>query len=139
MSNVAILEFSKSEAGRLQMKTNGDLHLLCVDLLSGESSDPLTTARALRNACAGNEENAVFIGGMQVLEWFAAHCREAALWKLSCKDERHDLDGGTYDQTEMQKKGTLFLALCQFLSNFAGCGEQSSMLLWSPCFGENGR
>ena len=139
MNYNSILEVSKSESGRRHMKANGNLHLLCVDLLSGESSDQLTTARALRNACAGNEENAIFIANMQVVEWIAAYCRETALWKLNCTNEGHNLDGSTDGQTEIQKKGSVFLALCQLLSNFAACGEQSSTFLWSPCFGENGR
>lgn len=139
MDDDVILEFSKTETGRCQMEANGSLDSLCLALLSGTSSNTLTIARALRNACAGNEENASHVKKMKVVEWIAAYCREIALWKSTGEEEGHHLDGSAISGIENHDKELIIMALCQLLSNFAACGVHSSLFLWSSSFGENGR
>ena len=136
-----ILELSKSETGRCQMKEDGSLDVICDAIMSQSSSSSVSAARALRNSCAGNEENASYLSKLKVIEWIAKYCREIALMKMT-PDDSDEPFGGKPDVNmrdgNQQDKDNFLLALCQFLSNFGGCGEESALFLWSSSFGENG-
>ena len=137
-----ILELSKSETGRCQMKTVGSLDVICDAIMSQSSSSSVAAARALRNSCAGNEENASYLSKLKVIEWIAKYCREIALMKMTPEDSDEAFGGGRDDKRDdsnQQETDNFLLALCQFLSNFGGCGEESALFLWSSSFGENGK
>lgn len=145
MQAASILELSKSESGRCQMRSNGSLDFLCTALFSEYSDISLTVARALRNSCAGNIENATYLTEMKVVQWLATCCREIALLKSDFDDDS-DSNGGPYGGTNGEsfskrcntERESFVLALCHLLSNFAACGVQSSLFLWSTFFGEDG-
>ena len=136
-----ILELSKSETGRCQMKEDGSLDVICDAIMSQSSSSSVSAVRALRNSCAGNEENASYLSKLKVIDWIAKYCREIALMKMTPDDNDGPFGGGRDDKVDdrnQQDTDNFLLALCQFLSNFGGCGEESALFLWSSSFGENG-
>ena len=137
-----ILEQSKSETGRCQMKEDGCLDVISDAVMLQSSSSSVAAARALRNSCAGNQENASYLSKLKVIEWIAKYCREIALMKMTPDDSDEPFGGGRDDKGDdrnQQDTDNFLLALCQFLSNFGGCGEESALFLWSSSFGENGK
>ena len=140
----SILEMSKTESGRCQMKSDGSLDYLCSNLFTEYSKTSLSLARALRNSCAGNVQNAGYLMEMNVIPCIAKYCREVALLKSDLHDDHDDSTNAdsnntaSQDRRSIQERELFVLSLCQFLSNFAGCSEASSLFLWSPSFGENG-
>lgn len=108
---------------------------LCKELTSGRKDSSLAAARALRNSCAGNLQNASYLAQNNVIDWIAVYCRETALLKpnYDC-NESDDRD----KQINADERELFVLALCQFLSNFAACGRNPSEYLWSSSFAVHG-
>lgn len=113
------------------MPTLENLDRYCSELSSGSDDESLAAARSLRNSCAGNEENALHLIQTNIIEWIANHCREVALLKL-VDHSNADL---SHRSSSVLHRQSLVLALCQFLSNLAACGEGPSHYLWSSAFG----
>ena len=124
------------------MLTDECLNELCATVRNGSVDEALQAARALRNACAGNRQNAEYLVRSDIIQWIAMYCREIALMKANYSDEeandsRSQISECTKD-SDNKGKELLVLALCQFLSNFSACGEGPSQFLWSSLFGEHG-
>lgn len=111
------------------------LDQLCKELTSGLKDSSLVAARALRNSCAGNLQNASYLAQTNVIEWVAVYCRQTALLKPDFNDNEGD-DHATY--ISAHERELTILALCQFLSNFAACGKNPSEYLWSSSFAVHG-
>lgn len=116
------------------MGTLEELDRCCSRLTSGSSDESLAAARSLRNSCAGSEGNALHLIATNVIEWIAIHCREVALLKLGDQCGA----GSSQSSSSIKHRQSFILALCQFLSNFAACGERPSHYLWSNAFGAPG-
>ena len=108
---------------------------LCKELTLGLKDSSLAAARALRNSCAGNLQNASYLAQTKVIQWIAVYCRETALMKPDFNCNESD-DHATC--ISAQERELFILALCQFLSNFAACGRNPSEYLWSSSFGVHG-
>lgn len=117
------------------MGTLEELDCCCSRLTSGSSEESLAAARSLRNLCAGDEENAIHLIETNVVEWTAIHCREVALLKLGDQCGA----GSSQSSSNIKHRQSFILALCQFLSNFAACGDRPSHYLWSNAFGAQGK
>ena len=132
-AQVPTLQLHTYHRGHYQtsMPTHENLDRYCSELSSGSDDESLAAARSLRNSCAGNEENALHLIQTNIIEWIANHCREVALLKL-VDHSNADL---SHRSSSVQHRQSFILALCQFLSNLAACGEGPSHYLWSSAFG----
>lgn len=143
-----ILTLSQSETGRIEMSLNRITESICDLLLSKTTriynghidSTYLQMSRALRNSCAGNKENADTVVKKDILIWIDTYCRQIALFKSDSKDDSDKAIElkNEEEQEPMIDRKFFLLALCQLLSNFAGCGYQYASYLWGPSFGEAG-
>ena len=121
------------------MLTEECLDGLCATVKTDSLDRALEAARALRNSCAGNRQNAEYLVRSEIIQWIAMFCRDIALMKSNFNDE-DNIDRSDYPGVSDNKaKELLVLALCQFLSNFSACGECPSQFLWSSSFGEHGK
>jgi hypothetical protein len=81
-------------------------------------------------------QNAFYVWQRGIITWSATYCRKIATSKSNFEAKEINAKELTPAISLSDADQKVFLvALCQLLSNFAACGSEVSLLLWSESFG----